>query len=174
MTQHTYSDESKCDTKTVANTTDKIEKPIKRAGKKQKDIGVVWFEGPYNTVRGETALWVAVITQAMMDALNRSKNAEALYHKNEALQWLTGNSKDFHLVCMHAGMDPDYVRRKAKRSLVSPVAWRAAPGKGKRYYERRAYRQRLKEKTKAPPSSAEPGDNVLPGPWASPLLSPSN
>src|SRR5947208_1331494 len=95
-------------------------------------------------MRGETSLWVAVITQAMMDALSRCNNAEATYHKHEAIHWLTGNSRDFITVCLFAGLDPDYVRRKSKRALAAPRPWRAEAGKGKRYLERKVYRQNLK------------------------------
>lgn len=123
-----------------------------------------WCDGPYNSVRGESALWAAVITQAMMDALSRSRNPEQLYHKQAATQWLTGNSKDFFLVCLMAGMDPHYVRRKAKKALVSPISWRASPGQGKRYLERKSYRQRIKKEIEQP---APPADNavVIIGPW---------
>lgn len=128
-----------------------------------------WFDGPYNTARGETALWVAVITQAMMDALSRSRHPEQQHHKQAAINWLTGNSKDFFLVCYYAGMDPDYVRRKAKRALVSPVAWRAAPGHGQRYLERKNYRQRIKKMRVMPSSEDDAGSapacQVIIGPW---------
>ncbi len=129
-----------------------------------------WLEGPYDTARGETALWIAVITQAMMDALSRSRHPEHRYHKHAATEWLSGNSKDFILVCVLADMDPDYVRCKAKRALMSPVAWRAAPGEGKRYIERKLYRQRLKKmRAHKNPDPADDGDSprsqVIVGPW---------
>jgi len=101
-----------------------------------------WFGGPFNPVRGENALWVAVITQAMMDALSRCKNSEAAYHKHEATRWLMDNSKDFIMVCLLAGFDPGYIRRQAKRALIAPRPWRAEAGKGKRYLERKSYRKR--------------------------------
>ena len=110
----------------------------------------LWNE-PYSGIRGERAVWVAVITQAMMDALSRAKNAEARYHKEEAIRWLTGNSKDFVTVCLFAGFDPDYIRMRAKRALAAPTLWRAEPGKGKRYLERKAYREKLKSQKLAPP-----------------------
>lgn len=97
----------------------------------------------YDSTRGETALWSAVITQALMDALSRSRSAEALYHKHTAIAWLTGNGKDFTMVCLCAGFDPDYVRKKAKRAIASPQRWRAEPGTGKRYLERKKYRNKL-------------------------------
>lgn len=122
-----------------------------------------------NKARGETALWIAVITQAMMDALSRANNTEAKYQKTEALRWLTENSKDFTQVCSYAGLDPDWVRRKVKKALVNPASWRAAPGKGKRYVERKAYRMRLKKEKIAShkKSAGNEGDsNVIAGPWA--------
>jgi hypothetical protein len=77
-----------------------------------------------------------------MDALSRSRNHEALYHKHMATVWLTGSSKDFIMVCLCAGFDPDYVRKKAKRAIASPQRWRAEPGKGRRYLERKKYRHK--------------------------------
>ena len=125
-----------------------------------------WLSDPNQPVRGEQALWVAVITQAMMDALSRASSSEARYHKNEAINWLTGNSKDFVTVCLHAGLDPNYVRRKAKRSLLNPQNWRADAGKGKRYEERKAYRKRKKlEKHPTPIAAAAPEGNVICGHW---------
>lgn len=99
---------------------------------------------PYDTTKPERALWVAVITQAMMDALSRSNNAEARYQREESIRWLTSNSKDFVTVCLYAGFDPDYIRKRVKQTLASPRLWRAEPGKGKRYLERKAYRERLR------------------------------
>lgn len=103
------------------------------------------FGGHTSGVRGEHALWSAVITQALMDALSKSRSVEACYHKQEAIHWLTGNSKDFITVCLFAGFDPDYIRKKAKRAISNPNPWRAAPGEGKRYQERKKYRQQQKQ-----------------------------
>jgi hypothetical protein len=119
---------------------------LQRRSSKQADLS--WLEEPYNHTRGEMSLWVAVITQAMMDALSKANNAEAIYHKHEATHWLTGNSKDFIMVCLFAGFDPDYIRRKAKRTLIAPTRWRAEAGKGSRYIERKAYRRSKKAPSK--------------------------
>lgn len=156
----------------IQNTTEAgyIKEKYKHKKRRGRNI-YSWFDGPYNPVRGENSLWIAVITQAMMDALSRSRNPEARYHKQAAHQWLTGNSKDFLLVCSFAGMDPDYIRRKAKKSLTQPVMWRAAPGQGKRYLERKSYRQ--KKKLCKPENFNPPGVVPLPaaemtiisGPW---------
>lgn len=140
-----------------------LQKKHIRTRPRKKTVAVhSWFEGPYNSVRGENALWVAVITQAMMDALNRSRHPESLYHKHAAIEWLTGGGKDFAMVCSFAGLDPNYVRRMAKKAIASPTLWRAAPGKGERYLERKAYRQRMRE----PHKEEERGTaTILHGPW---------
>jgi hypothetical protein len=101
--------------------------------------------GPYDSARSERSMWVAVITQAMMDALTRSRKPEEQFSKFEAIRWLTGNSADFKTVCMLAGMEPGYVRSRAKKALISETSWRAAAGTGKRYEERKAYRNRHKK-----------------------------
>lgn len=128
-----------------------------------------WQEEPFNHAKGEQALWAAVITQAMMDALSQSRNPEARHHRQAAINWLTGNSKDFVMVCLFAGMDPDYVRKNAKKALIQPVAWRAAPGKGTRYQERKAYRLRMKRKKPEEESLTRHTSTaeklVIAGPW---------
>lgn len=142
-------------------------KSPKKKIKRHKIENIEWLNDPNRPVRGETALWVAVITQAMMDALSKAKNNEARYHKYEAINWLTGNSKNFVTVCLNAGLDPNYVRRKAKRAIASPTLWRAEPGKGKRYNERKAYRKRIKSSRpeEREPSSDAAKNNVITGPW---------
>ena len=104
-----------------------------------------WLQENYDTAKGETALWVAVIMQAVTDARSKCKKAESKFFKNEAINWLTGNSKDFVDVCLCAGLNPDYVRSRAKKAIISATAWRAEAGKGKRYEERKKYRAKLRE-----------------------------
>ncbi len=118
--------------------------------KRKNPDSLIWLQDAYNTARGETALWVAVITQAMMDALSRCKKSESLYQKHEAICWLTSNSKDFIDVCLSAGMNPDYVRHKAKKVLAAPVPWRAEAGQGKRYQERKKYREKQRMEANKP------------------------
>lgn len=117
--------------------------------KKSKKPNYLVNEGEvYNTARGEAALWAAVITQALMDAQSKCKKPESRYHKHEAICWLTGGSKDFIDVCLSAGLDPDYVRRRAKKAIASPTNWRAEAGKGKRYEERKKYREKMREEAR--------------------------
>lgn len=75
-------------------------------------------------VRGEMAMWRAVITQALTDAATDSRKAEAQFHKNEALHWLTGRSEDFSTVCHYAGFEPGYIRRMVKNALARQCKWR--------------------------------------------------
>lgn len=147
----------------IQKANSKTEAPIKK--KKQHDYGIDWLCEPYSTVRGETSLWVAVISQAIVDGLSNSRNPEAQYHKHEAIRWLTGGSKDFTLVCYFADMDPDYVRRKAKKALIAPTPWRAEAGKGKRYLERKTYRERNKKNIEKKSEPVFSEEKIIVGPW---------
>ncbi|MEQ1706626.1 MAG: hypothetical protein ABL867_11745 [Rickettsiales bacterium] len=125
--------------------------------KKHSTESFIWLEKACNSARGEMALWVAVITQAIMDARSRCKKSESIYQKHEAICWLTGGSKDFNDVCLCAGLNPDYVRHKAKKIITSPEPWRAEAGKGKRYNERKKYREKQRSKAQ---DSEEPVTNT--------------
>jgi hypothetical protein len=139
-------------------------KNFKQSSKNQTYI---WQQEPINPTKGEMALWTAVITQAVMDALSRSANKEAQFHKHEAIRWLTENSKDFIDVCLNAGMNPDDVRKKAKRVIANPPLWRAEAGTGKRYLERKKYRLKLKQQAaslRLCPHVTESAQ-IIEGPW---------
>lgn len=88
-------------------------------------------------VRGERAMWRAVIVQALMDASCGSKKPEALQNKQEALIWLRGTSRDFATVAYHAGFTPEYLRRMVQEALENNCSWRALPGKGSRQHPHR-------------------------------------
>lgn len=79
---------------------------------------------PVNMIRGEMALWKAVITQALMDAGSESTKAEAVQEKKKAIRWLLGHSDDFITVCLNAGLEPGYVRQKALAALERGCVWR--------------------------------------------------
>ncbi len=74
-------------------------------------------QAPFNPTRGEQAMWRAVITQAFMDARSLSHKEEMRSHRIKARQWLCGMSDDFRRICEYAGLDPTYVRQKARRLL---------------------------------------------------------
>ena len=85
---------------------------------------------PYDPVRGERAIWRAVILQALMDASCMSGKKESQQAQQESLVWLRGNSADFATVCYYAGFEPEYVRRMVRGCLERRCSWRAAPGSG--------------------------------------------
>jgi hypothetical protein len=145
--------------KTTYNTKEK--------SKKNKLRYSGWNDGPYNTAKGEQALWCAVITQAMIDATSNQRKPEAIHQKMDATRWLTGNSPDFIEVCERAGLPPDYVRKRAKKALTNPGAWRTDAGQSARYTERkelRAYKKKIRNMV-APPTPLAP--MLLQGPWES-------
>lgn len=78
----------------------------------------------------EPGLWRAVITQALMDASSRSRKSEAKRYRNDALFWLLSDTDDFTIVCDNAGLDPDYVRSRARTALGRNCAWRLPAGLG--------------------------------------------
>lgn len=78
----------------------------------------------------EQSLWVAVITQALMDVSSKSKKREALKDKAAAYAWLTEGSEDFDAVCDMAGLDPLYVMVSAERAMRRGCQWRLPSGQG--------------------------------------------
>ena len=78
----------------------------------------------------EPGLWRAVITQALMDAANRSHKSEAKRARHDALHWLLNPTYDFEAVCDNAGLDADYVRTRAKQALARGCEWRLPAGQG--------------------------------------------
>lgn len=78
----------------------------------------------HNPVKGEVALWTAVITQALMDAGSESRKPEAQHEKAKAIRWLLGNSEDFQTVCQNAGLDPNNIRQKAMKAIERGCVWR--------------------------------------------------
>lgn len=85
----------------------------------------------------ESGLWRAVITQALMDAASNSRKSDAMRSRKDALSWLLGNTPDFEVVCDNAGLDPDYVRTKARAALMRGFVWRLPVGQGWRTQARR-------------------------------------
>ncbi len=80
---------------------------------------------------GVRALWRGVITQALMDAGSNSAKAEHRKEKLKAIAWLTGDCESFELVCSMAGLEPDYVKKKALAAMKNGCKWRAAPARKK-------------------------------------------
>lgn len=78
----------------------------------------------------EPGLWRAVITQALMDAASQSRKSEARRSRHDALHWLLHEGTDFEAVCDHAGLNPDYVRSRARQALARGCQWRLPTGQG--------------------------------------------
>lgn len=90
----------------------------------------------------ERDLFVAILTQAFRDLQMRGQKGELAAARDWARSWLLGSSKWFQEVCMWADMEPVYVEKQARKVMVNPNTWRAAPGEGKYYIRRQKYRQR--------------------------------
>lgn len=86
----------------------------------------------------EPGLWRAVITQALMDAASQSRKSDARRSRTDALTWLLSNDSDFETVCDNAGLDPDYVRTRARVALTRGCQWRVPVGEGWRSKARKA------------------------------------
>lgn len=84
----------------------------------------------------EPCLWRAVIVQALLDAASSSRKSEARRTRSAAMDWLLSNTSDFELVCDNAGLDPDYVRSRARAALARGFEWRLPVGQGWRVQAR--------------------------------------
>lgn len=93
----------------------------------------------------EPGLWRAVITQALMDAASQSRKSEAKRLRSDALNWLLSDTDDFTAVCDNAGLDPDYVRSRARTALTRNCQWRLPAGMGWRARARAYAAQRAAE-----------------------------
>lgn len=67
---------------------------------------------------GETGLWCAVVEQAFEDAF-APKCGDGRQEQSRARVWLLGRSIEFKTVCWLAGLDPDFIHRRA-HSLENP------------------------------------------------------
>lgn len=118
-------------------------------GRRMQILGV--FELEYiDEITGYFRLWNAVLLQALLDArgntyLPSSDVKGRGYAQSEAIDWLTYDKKDFYTVCDLAGRYGSHTRKMAKEALENNVAWRAAPGTGSRYEERKKYRERKQD-----------------------------
>lgn len=91
--------------------------------------GIDWIESEAGgrVIRGERAVWRAVILQMLEDATNHSKKPQEKRHRDQALNWLEGTSEDFKIVCDLAGFEPAFVRKKVKQALLNSTRWRKKP-----------------------------------------------
>lgn len=71
-------------------------------------------------------LWVAVLSQAVLDALNLASFNAVDYRRDgdprpAARQWILEAGEDFRTVCCLAGVDPDAVRDAVLAGRVGPL-----------------------------------------------------
>jgi hypothetical protein len=121
---------------------DKINKKAKhdqrnarrRKRRLEKHGGIHWIdpEQANNTIRGEQALWRAVILQMLEDATNNSKKPQDKFDRDQARNWLEGKSRDFAMVCDLAGLDVLYVRGQVKKALLNQHLWKKSDPKRSR------------------------------------------
>lgn len=71
----------------------------------------------------EQRLFLEIIGVAFDDAFGRKSGSGGKWAKNAnkemAYAWLMGNSKEFIEICTYAGLEPSYVKRKAKEYMDS-------------------------------------------------------
>lgn len=95
----------------------------------------------YNAAESEQALWRAVISQAISDALASNLKDDVLHYKEEAMMWFLGGGEDFCDVCERAGLEPYYVRKKAKRAMIAPPCLRIDAGASTEYRRKKRLRR---------------------------------
>jgi len=84
----------------------------------------------YADVRGEIALWTAVIVRALLDASYKGHKAEERIAKRKALVWLREYGPFFIEVCDMAMLDPEITYVKIQRALERDCVWRLPNGQG--------------------------------------------
>ena len=105
------------------------------------DETVAWQRLAHNPYK---SLAKAKIVQYLCDLGTRSLSEEAQFFKMKAGHWFFGggkNQEDFYGWCDIADLHPDDIRAIAADVRDQGLHWRAAPGMGKRYHERKVYRQ---------------------------------
>lgn len=85
----------------------------------------------------ETALWRAVILQALLDCLSQSKKKANVQAREEAIEWLNPQNNEFKAICSFAQLEPDYVFKKAIHAFKNQHLWRRKCdiGKGAQFFE---------------------------------------
>ena len=134
----------------------------RRKRRLEKHTGVDWIdpEDGYGAVRGERALWRAVIVQMLEDAASQSAKDHDKYNKEMARNWLESNSQDFYMVCDLAGFDVGYLRTNIKKALLNNCKWRAESKPRKKIQKKTQKTPRPIEKKTS--ETEMPNHNVIP------------
>ena len=72
----------------------------------------------------ETALWRAVILQAILDRLTQSKRGEDIKARKDAKKWMNVNNNEFLVVCNLARLNPEDVIQKTEKAIFNQEKWR--------------------------------------------------
>jgi hypothetical protein len=73
----------------------------------------------------ERALWLSVIQEAILDAttsLPASSRRDRVLERDAARSWLLHRNRDFATVCALAGVDPDWMRNRARKIIEKSCA----------------------------------------------------
>lgn len=108
--------------------------------------GMLFAEQAADPCVSEHSLWRAVILQALADACAHSESPTAILERQRARAWFFEPNEGFSQVCMLAGMNPDFVRRKAREAvdsgrMVIELAI-AAQRRRRQLHKRRPYQRR--------------------------------
>lgn len=109
-----------------------------------------WLTGKVTARSNEEALAKAKILTMIQDLAGKrtfdgNPNAR-LKLKNDAYRFFFSPKSDFEDWCDTAGLDPDYVREKARKVHEEGMPqWRAKPGEGKHFHRRKQHRLKQKE-----------------------------
>ncbi len=66
------------------------------------------------SVRGEMALWRAVISRAIYDSINNPSAPDKRMQYSLSKAWILGNSEGFLMVCSLADLNPKIINSSAK------------------------------------------------------------
>ena len=84
---------------------------------------------PSKETPSESALFRAVVMQALLDSVSQSKRSEDKIAKNQAIKWFDIKDKDFLMVCSLAGLNAKWVLEKSKKAISRGCKWRNVKGK---------------------------------------------
>ena len=77
---------------------------------------VIKFQAPFERLKNydlspEVRLMKAIVTQAIIDASNIGDDLSSKKIELQAKTWIFGESEDFENTCLHADVEPSFVRR---------------------------------------------------------------
>lgn len=72
----------------------------------------------YNSIP-DIALRSAIIMQTIIDTTNTANKKETTKAEYNAKKWLVENNENFNATCLEIGIEPNYVRKTAKKLIKS-------------------------------------------------------